>query len=210
MAKFLTKKVHHLKSIKFLLLFLFSSSSFSATQYVSDELSIFMHSGPSLEYRIIGSIQVGTAVDALKYNEETKFMQIKSDTGRIGWVKSSELQREIPAKTLLPKVQKELSIAQDKLKTINDKHNKELALKVQEITDKNGLIFSLEKEKQALQESIVALEEENKNLDLMQETKDQRIKMEWLMFGGSILFFGIIFGLIIPFLPRRKKRTNNW
>ncbi|MDA7747359.1 TIGR04211 family SH3 domain-containing protein [Psychromonas sp.] len=199
-----------MKSIKFLLCLLFSSTSFAATQYVSDDLSIFMHSGPSLEYRIIGSIQVGTAVTTLKYDEQTKFMQIKSPTGRTGWVKASEIQQQPPAKSLLPEVQKKLQISQEKLKTINDDNQKDLSDKEQAIIDKDDLIAQLENEKKALRDSITELEARNMELDLLQDTKDERVKMEWLMYGGSVLFFGMLVGLILPFIPRRKKRSDNW
>ncbi|WP_166368834.1 TIGR04211 family SH3 domain-containing protein [Psychromonas sp. SA13A] len=199
-----------MKSIKFFLCLLFSSSSFAATQYVSDNLSIYMHSGPSLEYRIIGTIEVGTAVSTLKYNSKTKFMQVRSPTGRVGWVKSSEIQEQPPAKSLLPELQKKYQESQDKLKTINDDNKQALTESEQAIIDKDSLIAQLDSEKRALRDTIADLEERNMELDLLQSTKDERIKMEWLMYGGSVLFFGLLIGLIIPFLPRRKKRTDNW
>lgn len=199
-----------MKSIKFLLCLFFTSTSFAATQYVSDDLTIFMHSGPSLEYRIIGSIQVGTTVQTLKYDKETKFMQVKADNGRIGWVKANEIQKTPPAKSLLPEIQKTLQASQDKLKNININNAKSLSDKEQAILDKDNLIAHLESEKKDLRDSIVDLETRNMQLDLLQDTKDERVKMEWLMYGGSVLFFGMVIGLIIPLLPRRKKRTDNW
>ena len=169
-----------------------------------------MHSGPSLEYRIIGTIEVGTAVSTLKYNSKTKFMQVRSPTGRVGWVKSSEIQEQPPAKSLLPELQKKYQESQDKLKTINDDNKQALTESEQAIIDKDSLIAQLDSEKRALRDTIADLEERNMELDLLQSTKDERIKMEWLMYGGSVLFFGLLIGLIIPFLPRRKKRTDNW
>jgi len=189
---------------------LFSSSSFAAQQYVSDNLTIYIHSGPSLEYRIIGTLKVGSSVNTLEYNEQTKFMHVKTETGRTGWVKVSELQRNPPAKVLLPKVQEQLKTAQEKLNTINSSHGKALSDKTQEISEKDKLIVQLQLDKQNLQKSVSALKALNVEQDILEETKESRVRMEWLMFGGSILFFGIIFGLIIPFLPRRKKNTNNW
>jgi len=200
-----------LKSIKLLILcFLFPFSSFAATQYVSDELSIYMHSGPSLQYRIIGTIEVGTSVNTLKYNEQTKFTQVKTPTGRVGWVKTSEIQKQPPAKSLLPEIQKKFQASQDKLNTINSDNAKANSDKEQAIIDKDSLIAQLDSEKRALRDTIEDLKERNMELDLLQSTKDERIKMEWLMYGGSVLFFGMLVGLILPFLPRRKKRTDNW
>ncbi|MDN2664049.1 TIGR04211 family SH3 domain-containing protein [Psychromonas sp. 14N.309.X.WAT.B.A12] len=200
-----------MKLIKlFLLCLLFPISSFAATQYVSDELSIYMHSGPSLQYRIIGTIEVGTAVDTLQYNEKTKFSQVRTSTGRVGWVKASEIQTQQPAKSLLPALQKKYQESQDKLNTINSENEAANAEQTQAIIDKDSLIAQLDSEKRALRDTIADLKERNMELDLLQDTKDERVKMEWLMYGGSVLFFGMLVGLIIPFLPRRKKRTDNW
>lgn len=199
-----------MKSIKFFLCLLFSSTSFAATQYVSDNLSIYMHSGPSLQYRIIGTIEVGTPVSTLQYNDKTKFMQVKSPTGRVGWVKSDEIQKQPPAKSLLPEIQKQYQESQDKLKTINDENQQAMSDTEQAIIDKDSLIAQLDSEKRVLRETIADLEQRNMELDLLQDTKDERVKMEWLMYGGSVLFFGLLVGLIIPFLPRRKKRTDSW
>lgn len=199
-----------MKSIKFFLCLLFSSTSFAATQYVSDNLSIYMHSGPSLQYRIIGTIEVGTTITTLQYNSETKFMQVKSPTGKVGWVKSDEIQKQPPAKSLLPELQKKYQESQDKLKTINDENQQAMSDTEQAIIDKDSLIAQLDSEKRALRDTIADLEERNMELDLLQDTKDERIKMEWLMYGGSVLLFGLLVGLIIPFLPRRKKRNDSW
>lgn len=193
-----------------MLCLLFPISSFAATQYVSDELSIYMHSGPSLQYRIIGTIEVGTAVDTLQYNEKTKFSQVRTSTGRVGWVKASEIQTQQPAKSLLPALQKKYQESQDKLNTINSENEAANAEQTQAIIDKDSLIAQLDSEKRALRDTIADLKERNMELDLLQDTKDERVKMEWLMYGGSVLFFGMLVGLIIPFLPRRKKRTDNW
>ena len=193
-----------------MLFLLFPISSFAATQYVSDELSIYMHSGPSLQYRIIGTIEVGTEVETLKYNEKTKFSQVRTSTGRVGWVKASEIQTQKPAKSLLPALQKKYQESQDKLNTINSENEAANAEQTQAIIDKDSLIAQLDSEKRALRDTIADLKERNMELDLLQDTKDERVKMEWLMYGGSVLFFGMLVGLIIPFLPRRKKRTDNW
>ena len=49
-------------------------NSFAETRYVSDDVFVYIHSGPSLEYRIIGTLKVGTQVETLKYNQSTKFV----------------------------------------------------------------------------------------------------------------------------------------
>jgi SH3 domain protein len=201
------KKIRYIVATLSLML---SVNIFAATRYVSDDVYIYMHSGPSQEYRIIGTINVGATVETLKLDEKSKFMQVKTSAGKTGWVKNQELQSTLPAKSMLPTVQKELQEAQTKLQNIEQDNTKAVAQKVQSIIDKDDLIARLESEKMTLQKNITDLEAINLQLDLLQDTKDERIKMEWLMYGGSVLFFGLLIGFIIPFLPRRKKKQNNW
>jgi len=188
----------------------FCMNLFAATRYVSDDLFIYLHSGPSLEYRIIGTLKVGTPLTTLQYDNNTKFMQVRTPDKKTGWVKNEQLQEELPAKSLLPEIKQQLQTAQAKLANIAQENEQILAQKTQSIIEKESLIAAMENEKKLLQLTIDDLKAQNLELDLLQDTKDERVKMEWLMYGGSVLFFGLLIGLIIPFLPRRKKRTNNW
>ncbi|MFT6986325.1 MAG: SH3 domain protein [Psychromonas sp.] len=172
---------------------------FAATRYVSDELFIYLHSGPSLDYRIIGTLKVGEPVTTLQYDSKTKFMQVKTEDNKTGWVKNAQLQESLPAKTLLPEIKQQLATAQTKLANIAQENEQILQEQMQSITEKEKLLAIIED-----------LKAQNLELDLLQDTKDERIKMEWMMYGGSVLFFGLLIGLILPFLPRRKKNKNNW
>lgn len=182
----------------------------AATRYVSDDIFIYLHSGPSLDYRITGTLKVGTPVTTLTYDDASKFMKIKTAEGKTGWAQNSQLQKILPATVLLPKVQQELQEAKAKLLNIAQENNKILQEKIQSISEKENIITSLQDEKKTLLQLIDDLKVKNLELDLLQDTKDERIKMEWMMYGGSVLFFGLLLGLLIPFLPRRKKRKNNW
>lgn len=202
-----------MKKIKILVatvLMALSTNSFSEVRYVSDNLSIFLHSGPSLDYRIIGTLNAGEQVNALKYDDKTKFIQVESSAGKTGWMKVAQIQETLPAKQLLPELQKQLQEAQQKLKTIDDENVASLSEKEQLFEQQIILVDNLKQEKSLLQQEILDLKARNLELDLLQETKESRIQMEWLLNGGGVLFLGLVIGFLIPFLPRRKKRTNNW
>lgn len=183
---------------------------FATTRYVSDEIFIYVHTGPSADYRIIGTLKVGAAVTTLKYDSDAKFMQIKTADEKIGWVKSEQLQGTLPAQSLLPKIQQELQVAQTKLDNIAQENEQILQEKMASMSEREKLITTMEEEKKVLQLAIDDLTERNLELDLLQGVKDERIKMEWMLYGGSVLFFGLVVGLILPFVPRRKKNKNNW
>ncbi len=189
---------------------MFCLSASDETRYVSDDVFIYMHSGPGLQYRITGTINVGSRVTTLKSDAKSKFSRVRTDSGKIGWVKDDELQTTLPAKSMLPTVQKQLQEAQNKLQNIAQENSETLDQKTQSIIEKDNLIAALVSEKKTLQQTITELEAANLELDLLQDTKDERVKMEWMMYGGSVLFFGLLIGLMIPFLPRRKKKREHW
>jgi SH3 domain protein len=201
------KKLKYLFTITALLI---SSVTISATRYVSDDIYIYLHSGPNLDFRIIGTVKSGERVNTLEYNTETKFMRIKTPQGKVGWVKNSELQANLTAKLLLPKVQKDLKSIQNKLANIAKKNKEKMADNIDTITQQEKLITNLRSESSSLQKTIMELKERNLELDLLQSTKDERVKMEWMINGGGVLIFGLVVGLILPFIPRRKKRRENW
>jgi SH3 domain protein len=187
-----------------------SVNSFAEKRYISDELFVYIHSGPSLEYRIIGTLKVGTEVNTLKYNKKTKFMQVKSSSGKTGWMKLSELQETLPAKSLLPTVQKELDEAQKALSNISNENDQKLSEKELILQEQISLVTELKIETDRLNNAVIDLKSRKLELELWQETKESREKMNWMLDGGGFLLLGLLIGLIIPFLPRRKKRTNNW
>lgn len=192
-------KLRILTYITTVIALMLSMNATAETRYVSDDIFIYMHSGPSREYRIIGTLDVGSPVTTLKYDEKTRFYQVKTADDKTAWVKGDQLQTTLPAKKLLPAIQQELQA-----------NNEILNQQKQSIIDKDNLIAALDNQKNTLQQRIIELEAANLELDLLQDTKDERVKMEWMMYGGSVLFLGLLFGLLIPFLPRRKKNNNNW
>ena len=107
-------------------------------------------------------------------------------------------------------MQEDLKTAKQKLKNIHDKNKKKMATNIDTIDQQDKLIADLKNEKVSLQKTIMELKEKNLELDLLQSTKKDRVKMEWMINGGGVLLFGLIIGLILPFIPRRKKRQENW
>lgn len=187
-----------------------SLNTYSAVRYVSDDINVFLLAGPGTQYRITGAVKVGEKINTLKFDSKTKFMKIKTKTGKVGWVKKSELQQDLPAKIRLPVIKKRLTNTQKKLSSIAEDNKKDQSSKVSQLSTQRALIKKLQNEKISLKETISSLKTRNLELDLLQDTKEDRIQMEWMINGGAVLFFGLILGLLLPLIPRRKKNKNNW
>ena len=203
-----------MNTFKYVLSFIFLSLSInaaSADSYISENIYTYIHSGPGQNYRIIGTVNAGAAIETLKSDDEAKYTEIKTQAGKIGWISTSSLQKALPAITLLPRVQEKLQNAQTKLQNIDKEHALILSEKNQSISGKDRQIRELQNTNKVLEANIKDLEELNSEFNTLLDTKDQRIRMEWLINGGGVLVCGLVLGLLLPFIPRRRKqRRDNW
>ena len=58
-------------------------NSFAETRYISDDVFVYLHSGPGLDYRITGTLKVGTKVNTLKYDEKPNLCRLNHQ--RVEW-----------------------------------------------------------------------------------------------------------------------------
>ena len=89
-------------------LIVFTSGAFAETRYVSDVLQIQLRSGPGTQYRIIKSLQTGTALSLTDADTENGYVQVSVDD-QTGWVASQFLMSTPSARVQLSKVEQELA-----------------------------------------------------------------------------------------------------
>ena len=197
-------------------------------RYVSDKLFVQMRSGPSIQNRILKVLPSGEHLIYL--SEEEDFTQVRTDKGQIGWVSSQYLVKEPIAKEQLILATQEL----EKLKTeLADTQQQRDSLQA-ELTKLSSKSAGTEDEAKKIQEELdylksisknaIALDKrakdiglKNQELSLKVETltaENHQLKNDnrntYLLYGGSLILFGIIGGLILPNLRAQKRSTGGW
>ena len=109
------------KLICMVLLTMLAAPTFAQDRYIADKLFTYIHSGPSNQFRILGSIDAGDKVKLLDVNNDTGYSQIADEKGRTGWVESRFVTRQESMAMRLPKLESEL--AEVKSKLANAKQN---------------------------------------------------------------------------------------
>ncbi|WP_372768662.1 TIGR04211 family SH3 domain-containing protein [Pseudoalteromonas sp.] len=176
-----------------------SESSVSSTAYITDNLFVYMHSGPGKNYRILGSVQAGTELQLLDENKESGYSQVKDSRGRTGWIDKRNIskrpglaQQNAKLKSQLAELQAELNSAQRDMPLLRQSTN-ELELKNRELSAEienlNSQIANSRNQKQ--------------------QTSDKQQK-QLLIYGGGIAFIGILMGIIITLVLSRRKRYDGW
>ncbi|HHQ4925903.1 TPA: TIGR04211 family SH3 domain-containing protein [Aeromonas veronii] len=193
-----------------ILICLCAQQALADTRYVSDNIFTYIHNGPGTQYRILGSVKAGEPLEVKAVNSEAGFTQVVDGRGREGWIKNSELQSQISLRERLPQVEKERDELKDRLQNLNGDNEKRF-------TEKDGQIAAQSKEIVALKAQLVSQGEEMSNLkeqnDALTQSYDNQehdMQMDWFIRGGAMVGAGILLGILLPMLPRRRSRGDRW
>ncbi len=180
------------------------------TRYISDNVFLYMHSGPGTQYRITGTVKAGETVTFLQKNADSGYAQIKTSRNKVAWIDGKYLTNRESLKVRTPKLQAELDKAKAKLATIKDDNRRFFAEKDQEISAQSETIAALTADNNSLKTEAERLRVENQALAGRLDTKEEDEQHRFFMLGAAVLAVGLLAGLIIPSLRIRKKSNNGW
>ena len=199
-------------------------------QYVSDELTIPMRTGPTTSHKILKFLTSGTMVDVLDVSDDKNHTRIVliEDESKSGWVETRLLMSQPSAREQLVVANKSSQVLKEKQATLKtelaelQKKNAELQEVQSQLENKymdlqNILIklrtnaeepIRIADENEQLKQQLH--NEQNKNIDLVKKNTflgDQNIK-QWFMIGAGVAIGSLILGLLITRI--RWKRRDSW
>lgn len=174
------------------------ASAIAAERYISDELFIYYHSGPGTQYRILGSMNSGTPVTILDRQRQSGYVKVRDPKGREGWLEGKYLTSEPAARERIPALENALSEAKSTLT------EKQVIISQQE-----QQISQLKQSQQQAQQQLQELQQLNEQFSARLDTREEDLQMRWFIHGGVVLVAGMLMGIVIPFLPRRRKRNQD-
>ncbi|MBE8596120.1 TIGR04211 family SH3 domain-containing protein [Xenorhabdus sp. BG5] len=179
-------------------------------RYVSDELSAYIHSGPSTKNRIIGSLSAGEEVTLVSPKSDNGFLQIQDRKGRTSWILASELSAVPSLREHLPAMEQKIKTLTENLATIDDKWNKRTAELQNKVANSDKIISDLKKENAQLQSKLTVAEKKVEVANLQLDEKQREIILQWFAYGGGVAGIGLILGLILPHIIPRRKKKDRW
>ncbi|MGY3867588.1 TIGR04211 family SH3 domain-containing protein [Aeromonas bivalvium] len=191
-----------------ILICLCAQSALAETRYVSDNIYIFMHGGPGTQYRILGSVKAGEALDVK--GGQADFTQVVDERGREGWVKNEDLQREPSLKVRVPQLEQELQALKDRLQNLNGDNEKRFAEKDGKIAEQEAQLATLKGQLDSQGEELASVKAENDALTSSIDNREHDMQMDWFIRGGAMVGGGILLGILLPMIPRRRKQSERW
>jgi len=186
------------KPLLILLSFLLTAGMIAETRYVSDSLTIFLRTGPTHQFRIVGTLNAGQAVDIITDDSENKASQIRLASGREVWVDTEQLMLEKPSQLLFEEVTSDLQ-------ALKDKTTQQISDLQQELIQARDLASK----SQVLQQQLTQLEYEKELLEQKNQSLSESSRYDLLTAGGVVALAGLILGLLLPRFVRRR-RNDVW
>ncbi|OEF25475.1 TIGR04211 family SH3 domain-containing protein [Vibrio rumoiensis] len=189
----------------------FAPMTYARDSYISDKLFTYVHSGPSNDFRIIGSVNAGEPIQVLSNNKSSGFTQIIDSKGRKGWVESKYVTQDVSMSIRLPEVEKELAIVKDKLDNAEQTSDTEKAGLISSLKLSKQQITDLETNYRDINQQLTESQEEVRSLRAKIDTQKEDLLLRYFMYGGGVAGLGLLFGLVLPhIIPRRKKNNGGW
>lgn len=193
---------------------LLSVTSFNATAqpanqaWVTDELSTYVRSGPTDGYRIIGTLNAGEQVEVLETSGD--YSRVRNSEGNAVWVLSNELQQTPSAVEQLPALEAQVEELTAELEGINETWEQRTASMTETLEIRERRIAELEASNQELDGQAEQSRQQVRGLQARLETQEEDLLMRYFMYGGGVAGAGLLVGLIVPHLPRRRKKRDRW
>ncbi|NOG32301.1 SH3 domain-containing protein [Halomonas sp. TBZ9] len=176
--------------------------------WVSDELSTYVRSGPTDGYRIIGTLTAGEQVEVLETSGD--YTRVRNSDGNAVWVLSDELQGTPSAREQLPALEGRVQALSTELAGINEQWEQRVASMTETLDVREKRISELENRNAALEEEASQQLQQVRELQARLDTQEEDLLLRYFMYGGGVAGAGLIVGLIVPHLPRRRKKRDRW
>lgn len=176
-----------------------SNESEGEVRFISDDLYTFLHAGPGRNYRILGSVQAGTKVVQLQIDTDNNFVEVIDDKQRTGWVDATFITPQPSIREAIPDLQERVRLANDSLNSQREQ-NDVLTAQIEDLNSRNA----------QLQEELRTTQAQRDKLQSQINAKDDSEQMEWFTRGGIVALVSLILGVILTYLPKKRRRNDQW
>lgn len=167
--------------------------------FISDALFVYLHSGPSNQYRIIGTANAGQSVTYLSEDSETGYAQIQYESGKTGWLPKEYVTYTPGLVSQLETLKADFAQANDKLQATEQQRDELNSRLNQAVAERQTALEQLEQANRAYEQ-----------LKVQVEATQTSIWQKPMVLGSMILLAGLIFGLILPMLIPKRRDSERW
>ncbi|MEO1870591.1 TIGR04211 family SH3 domain-containing protein [Cobetia amphilecti] len=177
-------------------------------RWVADDLTTFVRSGPTDGYRIVGTVEAGQPVELLEVQND--YSKIRTASGDVVWIPSADLQDTQSVNARVPELSARVKELTAKLDGINEEWETRVEDMKTGLETRQARIEELEQSSNSQSAELAQARSKMQDMETKLDTKKQDLLMRYFMYGGGVAGVGLLVGLIVPHLPRRKKKRHGF
>ena len=135
----------------------------------------------------------------LQENPENSFVEVIDDKQRTGWVDAEFINISKSVRELVPGLRQQV-----------EKTDKIILQQRSSIDLLNQQIIDLTSQNTNLKKKLGDTEKENAKKAQTLADYDQTAQMEWFTRGGIVAVISLLLGIILTYLPKKRRRDDNW
>lgn len=168
-------------------------------RYITDEVTVPLRSAPDNEADLVGVLNSGDRVTIQRSLGPQSYTQITTSRGAEGWLPSRYLSEDRPAGVRLKQVEAQRDEARARVRQLEQELNE-----ARDRLAQAAPAFQLADDNERLQQRITELEQER--VELARTYNEERARRQTLITGAALIGGGVLLGLVLPLLGRRRKR----
>ncbi|WP_164078372.1 TIGR04211 family SH3 domain-containing protein [Alteromonas facilis] len=176
-----------------------AAQSSESNANVMDDLTVYLHTGPGRDYRITGQLVAGSSITILDREGDPAFVQVTDAQGRTGWIEARYVSTQGSIRQELPRLREALAEATDSLTSVQQQQQR-LQRENSSLTQQNQRLA------QQLEESL----QQQANIQAQLDNADNSAMIEWFTRGGIIAAACIVLGILITYIPKKRRRNDQW
>ncbi|MEL7310171.1 MAG: TIGR04211 family SH3 domain-containing protein [Pseudomonadota bacterium] len=203
-----------------------SAQESSERQYVTDIFEITMRRGPSTQNAIVRMLESGTPVEVLEQDSASGYSRVRLTTSDTeGYVLTRYLMRDPAARSQVADLQSRVASLRsesgdqgrelDDLRTSNatsqqrvralEQENQRLSSALADLEQKASNVLAIDRENMTLRTTLQETEIELQGLQQSNADLRSQKALYGFVVGAGVLLLGIVLGLVLPGLRRRKR-----
>ena len=209
-----------------LLLLSIAGTAFGQTRYISDQLIVPLRTGPSIRNAITRNLPAGTSVEILEQQEDSGYSRVRlTDRDMDGWLETQYLSEQPIARDRLAAAERSLAAARTRTTELEAElaevtgeltrarqelgaartSSGELNRELQDVRRASADVLAIRSRNEELERDLRARESEIEALRRENGALASRERQNWFVVGAAVLTGGIVLGLILPSLRRRRR-----
>lgn len=206
-------------------LLLCSTAATAQTAFVSDQLEATMRRGEGTQFGIIRMVKSGYPLEVVEVNSTTGYTKVRTKAGTEGYILSRYLMNESAArdrleaftvdnKSLIEKItdleativtlQGSTSDQSSQIVTLQS-DKQELGVELTGLREATADVMAIKRKNESYSTQVQQLISEKEVLETENRAYRDNTKQDWFVRGAGVIILGIIIGLILPTLRRRRR-----